>query len=162
MRLKDITETKEEKGTYAGLRFNDDDNDAIIELTKKLNIPNPINREDIHLTLLYSRKFLPDYKPAEKIDEWAYPTKFHVFDTFDKKRALVIKIDSPYAQKRHKELMKKHGATYDYPEYLPHITLSYDLGDMEIPKWEGIPKEFHINYEYSEDLKLEWKPKDNN
>lgn len=160
MKLSEIFEAKNQKGTYAGLRFSDDDNDVIVELANKLELPNPITKGDIHMTLLYSRKYLPDYVAVGEIDEWAYPKEFHVFDTYDKKRALVIMVDCPYAQKRHKELMEKHQATYDYPEYLTHITLSYDIGDMEIPKWKDIPKEFHLNQEYQEDLKLEWKPKD--
>jgi 2'-5' RNA ligase len=159
MKLTDLIEKKQEKGTYAGLRFGDGDNDKIAELVNNLNLPNPIEKGDIHMTLLYSRKHLPNYVAAGEIDEWAYPKNFHVFDTFDKKRALVMMLDCPFAQKRHKELMDKHQATYDYPEYLPHITLSYDIGDMEVPKWENIPKEFHINNEYQEELKLEWKPK---
>ena len=150
------------KGTYAGLRFSDTDNDNIEKIARDLGLPNPIQRDDIHMTLLYSRKYLPNYKPAGEIDEWAYPKEFHVFDTFDKKRALVLMVDCPYAIKRHNYLMKEHKATYDYPEYLTHITLSYDIGDMNLDKikekFDTLPKEFHINSEYYEELKLEWKP----
>lgn len=159
MKLKDIYENTE-KGTYAGFRLSDDDNDKIIELVDTLGLPNGIEKSDIHITLLYSRKYLPNYEPAGEIDEWCYPSKFHVFDTFDKKRALVLMLDSDFMIKRHNQLMKEHEATYDYPEYLPHLTLSYDIGDMEVPEWKNIPKEFHINEEYVEELKLEWKPKD--
>ncbi len=55
--------------------------------------------------------------------------------------------------------MKLHDATYDFPEYIPHITLSYDLGDMPLPKLpDDMRKEFHLSLEYVEDLKMEWKP----
>ncbi len=162
MKLNDLLEEKQEKGTYAGLRFSDVDNDVIVELTKKLQLPNPIQKDDIHMTLLYSRKHLSDYTPAGEIDEKAYPEKLHIFETFDKKRALVLMLNCPYAIKRHEFLMKEHSATYNYPKYLPHITLSYDIGDMDLEKikeqFNIIPIEFHINNEYSEELKLEWKP----
>ena len=147
------------KGTYAGVRLSDDDSDFIIDWVKELKLPNPTPKKDLHLTLLYSKKYLPDYKPAGKIDEWAYPLKFHVFETFDNKRALVLKVKSPFLLKRHKELMKEHDATYDYPEYIPHITLSYDIGDMEVPKFDCKRRELHLGEEYAEELKLDWKPK---
>lgn len=155
--LKQLLE--ETKGTYAGLRFSDDANDAIITLVNKLQLPNPITTDDIHMTLLYSRKYLPDYVAAGEIDEKAYPKEFHIFDTFDKKKALVIMVDCPYAQKRHKELMEEHQATYDFPEYLTHITLSYDIGGMPIPEWKDVPKELHLNTEYKEDLNFNWNSK---
>ena len=87
----------------------------------------------------------------------AKPTELHVFETFDKKRALVIKLDCPYLLERHKYLMQKYDLTYDYNEYIPHITLSYDIGEMEIPKDVKFPKFFRIQAEYQEDLNLEKK-----
>lgn len=166
MRLTDLVEEKTEKGTYAGLRFGDGDEDKIMSLIKKMGIPNPISREDIHLTLLYSRKYLPNYKAAQDTDMWAYPDDFHIFKGFDDKEILVLLLKSDDAHKRHKFLMKEHGATYDYPEYKPHITLSYDVdGYMSLEEIKEkftsiLPKEFHIASEYMEELKLEWKQKD--
>jgi len=169
MKLKDlINEEKETKGTYAGVLLSQDDEDKIISIVKEMGIPNPIPRKDIHITLLYSRKVLPDYKPNENLDIWAYPTEFHIFNGGNGKDILVLKIDSPDLVKRHKELMKEHEATYDFPEYIPHITLSYDLEDYlntEDDRLKAInekfksllPKEFHLVREYVEDLNLDWE-----
>lgn len=87
----------------------------------------------------------------------AKPTELHVFETFDKKRALVIKLDCPYLEERHKYLMQKYNLEYDYDEYIPHITLSYDIGEMEVPKDVKFPEFFRIQAEYKEDLNLEKK-----
>ncbi len=57
------------KGTYAGVRLSDDDADYIVSLCKQLELPNPIKRDQIHLTLLYSRKCLHDYTPQGNIKE---------------------------------------------------------------------------------------------
>ena len=46
------------------------------------------------------------------------PTELHVFETFDKKRALVFKLDCPYLLERHKYLMQKYNLTYDYDGYI--------------------------------------------
>ena len=165
MRLTDLMEKEEQKGTYAGVKFNEESQDLIVNLAKEIGVPNPITKGDIHLTLLYSRKFLPDYKAAGDIDIKVTPKDFHIFVGFDKKEILVMKIDAPDLIKRHKELMKEHGATYDFPEYIPHITLSYDIdGFMGLQEIKDkftkiLPKELHITNEYSEDLELEWKQK---
>ncbi len=166
MRLTEILKEKnEEKGTYAGVRFSQDDEDVIVDLVKEMGLPNPIEKEEIHLTLLYSRKQLPNYKPATSTDMWAYPKGFHIFTGGNGKAILVLKLDAPALHKRHIDLMKEHGATYDFPEYIPHITLSYDVGDMDLKDiqekfTELLPKEFHINAEYKEDLNLDWETKD--
>lgn len=158
MTFKEIYLT-ESKGTYAAVTFSQDDEDNIINSLKKLGIPNPVEKNDIHCTLLYSRKFLPNYVPIESLDEWAYPKELIVWKTFDKKKILVLLLNCPYLEKRHKELMKEHQATYDFPEYKPHITLSYDIEDFEVPNLNdfNFNKEFHIIKECTEDLNLDWK-----
>jgi len=173
MRLSTILESEEsEKGTYAGLRFSQDDEDVIIGIVKEMGVPNPIQRDEIHLTLLYSRKTLHNYKPAEMTDMWAYPRGYHIFDGKDGKSILVILLESEDANYRHQKLMTQHGATYDFPEYRPHITLSYDIEDfMRMRNKKSVlvnikekydkllPKEFHINTEFTSILDTEWKSK---
>jgi len=151
---------QESKGTYAGIKLSEEDCDYIVTLCNDLKLPNPITKDKIHITLLYSRKYLPKYFPAGRIEGVCSPKEFHVFPTFDKKRALVLKVKSDWLLKRHEYLMTVHDATYDYPEYIPHITLSYDLGDMPEPQFpQDIKKQFRLVEEYVEELKLEWKPK---
>lgn len=174
MRLSKLLEKNEEtdKGTYAGLRFSQDDEDVIMGIVKEMDVPNPIQREEIHLTLLYSRKTLPNYKPAEMTDMWAYPRGYHIFNGKDGKNILVILLESEDANYRHQKLMAQHEATYDFPEYRPHITLSYDIEDfMRLRNKKSVlanikekydkllPKEFHLNEEYTASLETEWKPK---
>ena len=150
------------KGTYAGLRLSEESKEKLVDFIKDNGIINPTPKGDMHITLLYSRKHLPDYKPAGRISGKAKPKSFKVFETFDKKRALVLLLDSKYCLKRHEELMQEHGATFDYDEYSPHVTLSYDIGENKKPsqrKLDELPTELELVEEYIEDLNLEWKPK---
>lgn len=155
-----IVESKEEKGVYVAVTYNQSAQDDLLDFIKEYNIPSTLKAEDFHTTLIYSRKYA-DIKDLEDNMEdseiVAYPKELHVFETFDKKRALVIKLDCSYLEERHKYLMKKYNLTYDYDEYIPHITLSYDIGNMELPKNVKFPKFFRINSEYKEDLNLEKK-----
>lgn len=151
---------KEEKGVYVAVTYNQSAQDDLLDFIKEYNIPSTLKAEDFHTTIIYSRKYA-DIKDLEDNMEdseiVAYPKELHVFETFDKKRALVIKLDCPYLEERHKYLMEKYNLTYDYDEYIPHITLSYDIGNMGLPENVKFPKFFRINSEYKEELNLEKK-----
>ena len=95
----------------------------------------------MHCTLLYSRKHCPDYKPLGKLNRPLHIQfgGFEIWPTQDKKHALIVRLDAPEMIARHNNLMKEHGATYDYDEYKPHITLSYDVGkDFDISTLKDI------------------------
>lgn len=164
MKLTDIFEQKEEKpGTYAGVRFSPASVKALRKYAKDNGVPNRLPHENFHTTLLHSRKHLPDYEPAGDYDS---PLKGKVTgieiwqsrpdDDGNTKNCLVLKYDCPELVARHEELMDEHNATYDFDEYKPHVTLSYDTGDFnskDLPKFED---ELEIVSEYKEDLKDSW------
>jgi hypothetical protein len=71
----------------------------------------------------------------------------------------VLKYDCKDLNKRHKELMDEHKATYDFPKYEPHVTLSYDIGDLDIKQLPDIKEllpVINVIHEYGEDLDLSW------
>jgi hypothetical protein len=134
MKLEEIAATPD--GTYAGARFSAASKDAIAQYIKKHNIPNAPNPDSLHTTILYSRKFLPEfsakgpYEPTIK----AVPTGFESWpsqpdENGHRKNCLVLTFDAPDLVKRHESLMDTHKATYDFDEYKPHVTFSYDAGD---------------------------------
>ncbi len=160
MKLDELMEAKK-AGTYAGFRYDKDGVKLISKYAKDNDVPKPLEPEKMHTTLLYSRKHCPDYEPAGKLDD-PYTAKvgeLDVWKTKSGKKALVVELDCPDMVKRHKELMKEHGATHDFDEYKVHITLSYDIGDLDVDKLPDIRdtiKEIAAVEEYGEDLKLDW------
>jgi len=74
----------------------------------------------------------------------------------------VLTYDCPELIDRHNALMKEHGATFDYDEFKPHVTLSYDVGREFDTKKLPVADIGDINVidEYSEELNLDWA-KDN-
>lgn len=166
MKLRQLFEQKNQKGTYAGLRFDDESVDNIIAFINEHKVPNPVPRDKFHVTLLYSRKHLPNYKAAGKIDPpWvATPSELVVWQTKPTEHTpkpancLVLKLECVPCLKRHDDLMTEHNATFDYDEYQPHVTLSYDIGKFDadkLPNPKSIGK-LHINNEYQEELNLNW------
>lgn len=160
-----LMELNATKGTYSGVRFNNSTIKLILKYIKDNHIPNGVSEDKLHTTLLYSRKFLPNYIPKGKYskDLVGTPTTFDVWKSDNNDNTstncLVLKYDCADLIARHKLLMDEHGATYDFSKYEPHITLSYDIGDFVVSNLPDILKtlpHIHIISEYKEDLDLSW------
>ena len=113
-------------GTYVGARLSDDSAEKIMKFIKENDIPEPLDKSKLHITLIHSRKYLPKFKSRGKLEEpmLAEPTGVALFG--EEKNALVVKLKSPDLVKRHKQIMEEHGATFDFDEYKPHVSLSYE------------------------------------
>lgn len=145
-----------QKGTYAGVRFDNKTLDKIEYWLKENCIENAVPRDKLHSTLLYSRKYLPDYTPQGDLRNpmIGVPYAFDIWTSSSGKNCLVLKFICNALQLRHEYLMKIHNATFDYSEYTPHITLSYDIGIKKYFPVFNFP--IIINHEYHEDLNLNW------
>jgi len=162
-----LSEVNNQKGTYAGVTFSDDTVKDISDYIKTADIPNPVDSDKLHTTLLYSRKYLPKYEPKKeyvplfkgtpvKMEKWPSQPD----EDGKVSMCLVLLYECPELSERHDYLMKEHNATYDYDKYKPHITLSYDVGNLKVSDLPDFEKDIQINGEYSEDLNLNWA-KDN-
>jgi len=153
-RFKEYLMENEIKGTYAAVRPDVKHSTILSDFMEKHKIPNPESTDKLHATLLYSRKFLPTYKPNKDLNHEAILDKFEIWPTKSGKNCLVLKFTSPTLVARHNDLMSKHNATYDYPLFKTHMSLSYDIGEFDISKItiEELPKTMIFTNEYHEDL----------
>jgi len=123
------------KGTYvAATDYELRTKIKIDYLIKSLKVPNPVDMKSLHTTLAYSRRELPLTKGTVSYVVEGEAKGLEIFHDGDK-NTLVLLLDSIILHKLFK-LYCSMGATYDYDEYKPHITLSVDVGDWEIPKEE--------------------------
>jgi len=153
------------KGTYAGLHFDKETIERLLEYSKRNHVPKALAADEYHSTLLYSRKYLPEYEPQGKLDNsmlatplaleiWESPANaFKDNDT----NCLILKYECQDQVDRFNELMDAHDATYDYDEYKPHTTLSYDVGDLSLEDLEDVSTigDLTLVDEYSEELNLD-------
>lgn len=169
MKLNEVMKKEKEsdKGTYAGVRFDEDTVNRVKAFAVENEIPNTVPKNKIHTTVLYSRKYLPDYSPQGVFTKplVGKPSQFDVWESQpdeegDKSNCLILQYDCSDLVDRHKTLMDEHDAEFDYDEFKPHITLSYDIGDFDVkpldPKKIG---DLNIVKEYGEDLDFNWAKK---
>lgn len=121
-------------GTYVALNADQKTRDSLAKWVKENNIPNPADPKQYHSTVIYSRKGIPsvtNYKftfPIEgTIKEWK------IFPSGESNKCLVAIIDCDELHNLHTKIREKYGATHDFPDYHPHITLSYDYGNNKVP-----------------------------
>lgn len=147
------------KGIYVAVRYSANSKSKLAEFMTKFDIPNRISVDKLHTTLIYSRLY-DDVVVNDNVFYIAKPKKFEIWPTQNGNNALVLKLTSPELVDRHNYLMKNYNLTYDYDEYKPHITLSYNVPTEYnmLPLIDAIDELGYLNIfeEYKEDLVLDW------
>lgn len=134
-------------GTYVAVKFSADTVLRIRDLQNKVGLNNPISPEELHATVCYSRNpihVVPQV--GNKIISVHGIVENLKTETGD---YVILRLDSPHLVKRHEQL-KKLGATHDFDDYLPHISLSYD---DEITEPFELDILIEMTHEYVEELK---------
>lgn len=141
-------------GTYVCANFNDETLDKLEEIQRSLRLLNPTPREKMHTTICYSRVYVP-YMPFTGEELVSDINHLEVWDTKSGK-TLVLVMQSEILRERHKyaEIL---GATYDFDEYKPHITLSYDIGVQLVELGGNLNIPIVSNSESVEILDLDYK-----
>jgi hypothetical protein len=117
-------------GTYAVANLTDDSKDKIYKLIDILNLKNRVPKDKLHTTVMYSTKPCPTAMEMNGV-ELSFKGKIidlKIWDNDDETKCLVAKLNCYPLENLHKFLQAKYNATYDFPEYIPHITLSYNCG----------------------------------
>ena len=124
-------------------------------------IQAPVPLEQIHTTVIYSRKDFDCQVLGKSIKatdpQWLWPSGFALLGKpEDEKACLVMLLDAGSLVNIH-NFFVEHGAEHDYDDYIPHITLSYDvpkdfdLSSLTLPDFCFIPNEIKF-----EPLNLNW------
>jgi len=156
MRLEELFEATEKKGTYAAAKFDSDSKKVIVDFVKDNEIPSPLDTDKLHCTVIFSKAHIPNFKAAGKYDEpmECKPDGFEVWNTrTEGVRCLVLKLKCPELVARHKALMKEYPeATYDYDKFKVHVTISYNIGEMDIKNLPEIKQSLMLVSEYTNPL----------
>lgn len=95
----------------------------ILKWASERGITNLLDASDLHVTVVYSKKAIPWVPLKDKIsvtkDAW------RTCQSLGDKGAVVGMFEAAQLQDRWKQACEA-GATWDYPEYHPHVTFSYD------------------------------------
>jgi hypothetical protein len=138
-------------GIYTALRVLEPA--EIFDFCKQYNIKRHGKVEKrLHCTVLYSRD-LNTFPEADNSVHECVPTHFEMLtDSNGNNCVLALMLHAPSVADRHSSLMKMYSCTYDFPEYRPHITLSYNFSG-DIKSLPLLISSVKLGCEYSEKLK---------
>lgn len=150
-------------GRYIGMHFSPETREQLKRIIHDEGLPHATPSDKLHTTITYSKdNAVSDYKAAGELDEpiEAEIDEFDIFPSAEGKKCLVAKLNCPEFVRRH-NLTREMGASYDYDEYYPHITLSYDVGDFSADKLQQLNKKYagtkiYANEEYDEPIQNNW------
>ena len=123
---------KHRNGTYVSMPLSyASKNELHNFITNELKLAETVDPSTFHITIIYSRTPVPS---ADKLE--GFPTieqadilGYELFPTKNDGYCLVLRLKYRFAQFLNKVLTDE-GATSDYAEYKPHVTLAYDILDM--------------------------------
>lgn len=133
----------------------------VIAWAKSQGFKTTLAAEDMHATVTYSRAPVDWFKMGES---WGSadggkatvnrggPRDVERFDG----GAVVLRFSSADFIWRHEQMIRE-GASWDFPEYYPHVTISYDAGDIDVSKIEPYRGELRFDVEIFEALNENWK-----
>jgi 2'-5' RNA ligase len=108
---------------YVAVRWSEDVTELIKQFVAEHPvIDDPVACADLHTTIIYSKKKV---FPELLYSCPNYTASFDRLDIFG--GALVLVLRSKSLKNRHNELMALSSASYNFVEYIPHITLSYNF-----------------------------------
>lgn len=127
-----LKEEEEEKSLYVCRKLKNAD--ELIEWAKAQGFKKTLPADDMHVTIVYSKK---------KMNWFSVPDGFDSYQNeYDDDRsvealgeAVVLKFTSTDLSARWKEF-RDAGASWDYPSYMPHVSITYDPGDVDLDNIE--------------------------
>jgi len=127
-------DTNHAHGTYAELLPSVKSLRVIEKIIHDLQITNPTPSNEIHCTVTYSRQPCPALAEMQpKMPAGASVSGFDVFPLQKGGYCLVLKLASPQIESLHQQAIEL-GCSHDYPEYHPHVTLTYNWSSDHLPE----------------------------
>ena len=118
-----------------------------------------ITAEELHVTVTYSKRPVNWFGMGEfgsyASDLVVSPGGARMVSAMGSDGAVALVFASPDLQWRHRE-MREAGASWDYPSYLPHVTITYAAGDVDLSKVEPYQGRLVFGPETFEAIEPNW------
>jgi 2'-5' RNA ligase len=141
---------KHKDGTYVALEMSQESKDMLDNFVQmNLGLTERVDKKTYHITVIYSRTPVPSAEALlhmnTSIPVEAQPVVYEIFPTKNDGHCLVMRIICPYATRINSQL-EREGATSDYPDYKPHITIAYDIKEKVDPNSLPVPQ-FQLRFD---------------
>ena len=104
---------------------------VITEWAKAQGFKTTLPPEDMHVTVCFSKRRVDWSKFAQQAFTLLIAGDERTVSPLGGEGAVVLKFNSQRLQVRHQEFLRG-GASWDYDSYHPHVTITYDAGDVDL------------------------------
>jgi phage-related protein (TIGR01555 family) len=133
---------------------------------KSQGFADTLTADDLHVTVLYSRRPVDWLKAGDTWDQKpdgtlvVPPGGARMVEPLGDKGAVVLLFNSSALAWRHEQLIRDIGASHDFSEYQPHVTITYaGTGDVDLAEVEPYRGELIFGPEIFEEVDPDWAPK---
>lgn len=129
---------------------------ALIAWAKSQGIETTVPENELHVTILYSKTPTDwfaagsGWQPEVTVDEGG-PRTIERFG----EDAIVLRFACQDFKWRHSEFIELAGASHDWPEYAPHVTITYDGANVDLEKIEPYQGELVFGPEIFQEIEEE-------
>jgi hypothetical protein len=133
-----------------------------ITWAKSQGFDTTLAADDLHVTILYSKAsvdWMTMGSPwgSERGELRVQPGGPRVVEALGDKGAVGLLFQCDELKWRH-EQMVRDGASHDFPEYQPHVTITWDAGDLDLSTVEPYQGELLFGPEIWEEIDAEFDP----
>jgi uncharacterized protein len=134
----------------------------VIRWAKAQGFKTTLAANDLHVTVAFSRTpvdwlTVGTTWSGEKDGKLTVsPGGARIVEPLGDKGAVVLLFSASELSWRHEEI-KRAGASFDYDQYQPHITISYDAGDLDLSTVEPYRGQIVLGPEIFEEVKEDWE-----
>ena len=134
--------------------------DQILDWAKSQGFKSTLKAEDLHVTICHSRAGVEskDISKASGTLIVSQSSGRYITPLGDK-GAVVLMFNSALLETRWLELIDKHGASWDYDSYHPHITISFDAAGVDLAKVRPYDGPIVLGAEVHQKLISSWRSK---
>lgn len=131
--------------------------DEFIEWAKEQGFPTTLPADDLHVTIAFSREPVDWTELTDSPDKLTFETGNRTVEPLGDKGAVVLKFEADELSLRWKEIIDDLGATWDHEGYHPHVTITYDAGDLDLSKIEPYTGPLVFGPERIEEVTENWE-----
>lgn len=129
--------------------------DELIAWAKEQGFKTALPASDMHVTLAFSKTPM-QWPEADKI-EFSFENGERRLAKFgDEGDVVVLQFESGTLKYRWQQF-KDAGASWDYPEFHPHVTITYEIGDVDLAKVEPYQGRLLFGPEVFAEIDTDWK-----
>lgn len=137
--------------------------DEFIRWAKAQGFKSVTSPDELHVTVTFSRQAVDWMKMGENWSSDANgnltvnPGGARIVEPLGDKGAVVLLFTSSDLSRRNKQ-MRDLGASWDYEDYQPHVTITYDGADVDLDEVEPYRGKLVFGPEIFEELTDDWRP----